>query len=695
MYPRRRQRRSNKPIKRAGSKGFPEGLNTLAHPSTLKDTELVELINGIYSQYGTISKRQGSLVIGQAAEGATCISQLKGTYNVGGETRFIRISDSGVPEYMNFSTNTWVPLSGTAPAGYVGTTPTFTDGVPTFATDSTTWVVQLHSRIYFSNLTDNLCYLDEDGKWNVYEELADPVAYPTVAKTGSATGSTRWFYQYVWYNDVGGTIASPGADAAVQASGTGWIGSMPRTLDTSTYLTVTLPTAPAGATKTAIFRSNLQGEAFFLDYVDASQTTFVDKGELDSDTFAPFPTDNTTKGYHFHLLDTYRGSMVGVTEELGQDTLVWSGFAEKYGSFGIPDGSGFFEYHKGDGFTINAIKSHVASNEDYLFVFKDNCFGRFQFLTSDEFEGGRIQDVNISVGSISPLSPHAAGNNLRFWSPDGAASVGNEAQYGNILRYSVLSLRADSIVQQVTQANIGKVCAEYYKHLSLFGISTDVIGGENNAILAYDERYNAWSLWSGMYPKVFAKFINPTDKIERLYYGSSLDANVLEMFNGKTDYRTSSGSGNRITLSIGTKQYDGGFPDQFKQFDRVVLVFGSLTGNNTTVGLIKATQNGVESDPRLRIAQDSVLSGFGMDEWGYQEFGMMTDESAGSSINIRYVDMRQKDLLWAKLNIQNDGIDDEVSIIGIYFYYSESRRQLPFTYKLKTLANKQQSQRLV
>ena len=683
-------RRKNSPIQRSGSQGFPEGLNTLAHASTLKDSELSEFINGIYSQYGTTSKRQGTQIVGQAATSADEIMNMAASYDIGGVSRFIRISDNGKPEVYNFSTSQWDLLTATAPEGYSGDNPTFTTGTPTFDTTTTTWIVQVHSRLYFANQVNNLIYLDEDG-WHIYTELDDPTAYPTMAKTGSGTGSARYYYQYVWYNAVGGTIASPPADPEVQASGTGWIGSMPPVLDEDTYLTITLPTAPAGATRVGIFKSNKVGEAFYIDSVETTQTTYVDKGEASFDIFAPFPEENTTAGYHFRLLDTYRGSLIGVTTELGADTIVWSGALDKYFSFGLPDGAGYFSYRKGEGTTINAIKTFVASNEDAVFVFKDNVFGKFQFITSGgDFLGeGRIQDVNISVGSVSPFSPHIAGNNLRFWSRDGAATVGNEANYGSILRYSVLSTRADAVVQRVNPANLNKVCGAFHKSLSLFGISLDSAGTGNNAVLAFDERYNAWSLWTGLYPNVFTKYINPTTKEEKLYYASNLTADVLEMFTGKTDYRTSTGTGNKITLSITTKQYDMKLPDQFKKFDRAVMVFGSLFGNSTTVGVTKADQRGVVADPRLRIASDIVPSGFGNDEWGNQEFGMMTQDEAGFSVNLRYINLKQKDMFWVKFNIQNDGTTDELSLIGIYIYYSKSTRPLPFRTKLRELATVQ------
>lgn len=685
MYP-KRPRRSNPPIKRAGSSGFPEGLNTLAHPSTLKNSELSELINGIYSQYGTISKRQGTKVLGDAASGGTEIINMGATYNIGGEDYLIRISDTGVPEYYDFDAATWNNLSGTAPSGYTGNNPTFTAGVPTFDTTSTTWIVQANSAIYFANEVNDLVWLDADG-WHINEELADPTTKPTVAKTGSGSGSTKYFYYYVWYNEAGHTEASPGADSAVDPSGTGWIGGMPLSLDSSTYITLTLPTAPAGCTRVGIFKSNRQGEGFFLADVEPTDTTYVDKGDVATDTFYEFPEDNTTLGYHFKLLDFYSNSLVGVTTELGDDTLVWDGGLDNVGHFGLPDGGGYVQYRQGDGTKIRAIKAHVASNENSLFVFKDQVFGKFEFITSGDFIGeGRVQDVNIAIGSISKFSPHTAGNNLRFWGRDGAGTVGNEANYGNILRYSVLSLRADSIVNQITASNIPDVCGIFFKSLSMFGISTAASGEGNNAALVYDERYNAWSLWTGIYAKMFVKFISPTDNIERCYYGSSKTADVLEMFSGKKDYAGDATNETKITLSISTKQYDMKLPDQFKKFDKVTLVFGTLTGNNTTVGVIKAGVDGIVSDPRLLITQEAVLSGFGNDEWGTQEVGMMSADDAGSTVNIRYINLKQKDLFWVKLNIQNDGVEDEISLIGVYVYYSESSRPLTFNMKLRQIA---------
>lgn len=130
----------------------------------------------------------------------------------------------------------------------------------------------------------------------------------------------------------------------------------------------------------------------------------------------------------------------------------------------------------------------------------------------------------------------------------------------------------------------------------------------------------------------------------------------------------------------------GELPEKFKKYDKAILVFGSLFGNGTTVQAITMGANGLDSFPRLRIATDPVLSGFGADEWGNQEVGMMTEDDPGETLNLRYINLRQKDLFWTKINLQNDGIEDELTLIGIYFYYTASERQLPSRSRLTTLA---------
>jgi hypothetical protein len=696
------RKRKNPPQKRMGAKGFPDGWNSLPHASSLKDTELAELINGVYSQYGSISKRQGSQLLGakSAQTGATHVVAGGVFYDIDGTDYWIRVLNSGHVEKYNFSTNTWSLLTGTPPSGYSDVDPQFVNDSPIFDTTVHINIVQANGKIYFASSLDRVVIFDGSA-WHVYNEIADPTGYATVTKTGSGTGTRTYYYRWVELNEFGHTAGSP--DTSAQSEGTGWYGSMP-VIDGGTYLTITLPAAPAGTTRRAIYRGDTSGNEFFLAEIDASETVYIDKninpqGEEGTSVLFPIPDENTTPGYHFYLLATYANSLVGTTVEEGKDVLVWSAGAgtkkvgdseiDTFDSFSLEDGAGFDGYQQGDGQSINALQPFSVANNDGLAVFKDARVGLLEF---DAEGGGNVQNVNVIRGTMSPHSPHVAGNNIRFWSSEGVASLGHEENYGTILRYTVMSLKADAIAQRVTPANLPLVCSEYHKNLSIFGISTGEAGAGNDSMLVYDERYNTWSYFTGLHASILFKGIHPTTKVESLYFGTSsavdpsIGGSIVEMFKGKTDYSTSTGTGNKITLSLTTKQWDANLPDQFKKFDKAVLIFGSLFGNNTTVQAFYMDANGVGQFPRYRIATDPVLSGFGNDEWGTQEIGMMTDDDTGETLNIRYINLRQRDLFWSKLNVQNDGIDDEMTLIGIALYYSPSNRQLPSRARLRTLA---------
>lgn len=693
------KKRRNPPKTRIGSTGWKDGWNSLPHPSSLKDTELAELTNGIYSQYGTISKRQGTQLLGEKPVGSTKVINAGMFYDIGGADYHLRITDLGTVEKFNYATGAWVLLTGTPPTGYVGTDPQFVSNSPVFDTSVFVNMIQANGKIYFASSIDRVTIFDGTA-WQVYVTLVDPTSKPTVAKTGAGTGTRSYFYRYIDINETGHTKGSPSGGT----TGTGMYDNMP-TIDGATYLTITLPAAAAGTTRRAIFRGDVAGNEFLIKELGAADTVFVDKNVPNNDfDGAPVsvvfacPEENTTPGYHFYLLDQYADSLVGTTVEEGKDILVISAGAgsktigtvefSTFDSFSLMDGAGFDGYQKGDGQRIRALQPFSVANKDGLAVFKDARVGLMEF---DADGGINIQNVNTIRGTMSPFSPHVAGNNIRFYSSEGVASLGHEANYGTILRYSVMSLKADTLTRSVTPANLDKVSSAYFKNLSVFGISTGVAGSGNDSILVYDERYNTWSQWTGLHPAILYTVIHPTTKTEEMFFGvsnasSTYGGNVVKMFQGKSDYATSTGTGAKITLSMTTKQYDNNLPDKFKKYDKAVLVFGSLFGNGTTVQAITMGVEGIALLPRYRITSDATLSGFGNDEWGNQEVGMMTVDDAGETLLLRYINLSQKDLFWTKINLQEDSTEGEMTILGIFFYISPSERQLPSRSRITTLA---------
>lgn len=627
-------------MKVLGTRGFGLGLNQLTHPTTIQDNELAEAQNTIYSQNGVLAKRPGTANAGTIRGSSTNILSLGSVYEIGSpaEDYLLRISNDGILQRFSFDTETWVDVAGS----------------PTFP-NSETQILQAYGFVYLLNQNTEMVKWDGT-TFTTFTALANPTTAPTLAKVGSGTGNTTFFYRYVWFNEVGNTLASANQSLA----------NMPAQLDASTYITVTVPSAPAGATKVGIFRGTISGEEVYLDEMPASQTVYSDKMFVDEDPLYGVPASNTTAGFHFKFAAVYRDTLIGVTTEMGNDTLVFSAGGDKFDSFGRADGGGYYSWRMGDGDPITGV--HPFQEE--LYVFKMGKVGAFTF----DAEGGSVKDINLAVGAVSHRSIHPAGNDLRFWSREGAMSLGNEPNFANIIRTKVLSARAQRIVDSLSPSEFSQISGVYYKGLSLWGIPMGGVGAGITSTIVYDEKYVAWSEWVGVQPRVWAKFIDEDD-VEHLYYGDAQSANVVEAWQGTSD------RGEPIVWRVATKQFDMGRPFSYKTYVRVFFIFGNVTGTDTRITMV---EDGVRSQVPLALFAETGDQGFGVDQFGTMEFGDSSGEynADNSGLIVRYIDIN-KDLFSLQSVLQNDGLTDKIEFMGIFMQYQDSQQPLPSSMELQ------------
>lgn len=713
-YPKRRK---DPPIKTSGTRGFSLGLNQLTHPTTIKDNELAEAQNTYYSQNGVLSKRPGSIVIGSADEGSTIVNSLAGVYSINGNDYLLRISDTGTLQYYDFSFEVWLDVPGS----------------PTFS-DVNSIILQAYGYVYILNATDDMVKWD-GSSFVTFTEIANPSTPPTVVKVGKISevsigaggtgyavndiltiaggngdgkvkvtgvsggvvtsveiytsgsgykiasaqattadpsasrsgctididgvgeiGQREYFYRYVWFNEVGNTLAS-GNDS---------IADMPDVLDSDTFVEMTLPTPPAGVTKVGVWKGTLEGEETFMAWVPVGQDTYEDKGFDPVDPLYGVPSNNSTGGFHFYFVTVYNDTLIGVTVEEGVHTLVFSGGGDKFDAFGRADGGGYYAWRKDDGDPITGV--HQFQEE--LYVFKSRKIGAFKF---DE-QGGAVRDINLATGAVSHRSIHSAGNDLRFWSREGAMSIGNEPNFADLIRTKVLSARAERLVQSLSPTEFNKISGVYYKNISLWGIPTGEAGSGITSVITYDERYVAWSEWYGLTPNQFVKFVDPNG-VEKLFYGDAQSGNVVECWNGTSD------NGTAIVWRVATKQFDMERPHQYKTFFRVYFIFGNVTGVDTRITLV---EDGQRTQVPLALYADEGNIGFGVDEWGTMEFGDSSGEFTGdvTGLNVRYLDLGSKDLFSLQAILSNNGVKDSIEFMGILIEYRESARPLPSSKKL-------------
>lgn len=719
------KRRSNPTIKVQGSRGFPLGLNELTHPSAIKNNELAECKNAIFDQNGVIKKRQGSKIIGTTRDVSNSkINGLQGLYKIGDVNFLLRIADDGIAQKFDETTETWIDIAGS----------------PTFS-NVRTYILQGYGYVYFMNSTDVMKKWDGT-TWTTYTTITNPVTAPTLAKVSSGVvtmvnvanggsgyavgniltpaggdgvarfvvasvtgnvvtavtisnggsgyglangvattvspsggsnctvnltqvkgvGPRTYSYKYMYFNDIGYTMLSSGATVT----------AMPNTLDNDTYVTVTIPNAaPAGAVNVGIFRGDVAGEEEYLTKLPATDLVYYDKGQDVPDNTFLIPTANSTSGYHFKLATIFKEGIVGITTEYGDDTIVFSGGAEAFDVFGKAEGGGMLPWRKGDGSAVTCLKPF----KEELYVFKTNKIGAFKFDTTNGI--AIVRDINLAIGSVSQDAVHEAGNDLRGYAYDGAFSLGNEPNFADVIRSKLLSPRVQKTVDSITRQDITGIVSTYFKNLSMWSIPMASVGDGNTAILVYDERYAAWSLWTGIKAACFTKFID-IDKQEHLYYGSAQNGNIYEMFTGTND------GGAEISFRIATKQFDMGVPYKYKTYDRAYLLFGLVSGADTRITMMSDTNDLVGTYP-LYVNSDSV--GFGTDEWGTMAFGetgtVTTDVQAG--LIIRFIDLSSKDFFNIQTIIENNGLNDQLEIMGIFFEYAESERPLASSMRLTKL----------
>lgn len=634
IYP---AKRSDPKTKIDGSKTFSRGLSQIGHPSVIRNDELAEAQNVIYSQNGILEKRPGTVKRGDAETNSTTNFCLAGVYSLNGQDYLLRITDNGTLQRYVFASDIWVNISGA---------PTFT---------RKTIILQGYGYVYLLNESDPMTRWD-GSTFEQFNAVTNPATGASLSKQGSGTGYTTYYYKIVYYNSVGGTLASPETSLA----------NMPPVLDATTYIRLTLPTAPANATKVGIFRSLTAGDELFLTSFDVGTTIFDDKGG-DTDPLYNAPSANTTGGFHFKTAVIFNNTICGTTVELGDHTIVFSAGSDKFDSFALSDGGGYFSWRKDDGDRIVGL--HVF--QEQLFIFKRNKIGALKFTT----EGATIKDINLASGAVSNDSIHPAGNNLRYWGAEGAMSLGNEANFTDVIRTKVLSAKADKTVGSITTSDEADICGVFYKGLSIWGIPRGTNNEGNTSCLVFNERFVAWAEWVGMKPKQFVKFIDSENR-ERLFFSTHANGEVYEGWEGTSD------DGNPIVWRVSTKQFDQGVPYKYKTYSRVYFVFGNVKGGNTRITLI---ENGYAPFPKLALyASNTGTQGFGVDQWGSIPFGETTGDFGDevSGINIRYKDLGNKDMFSLQAQFSNDGITDSIQLMGIYIEYADSSQPLPASMEL-------------
>lgn len=298
--------------------------------------------------------------------------------------------------------------------------------------------------------------------------------------------------------------------------------------------------------------------------------------------------------------------------------------------------------------------------QDVVIVFKERSIYQ---LTFDGTGQPSLTPITYATGCVSHKSIKAVENDLYFLSREGQRVLGNEAQYFDAIRSSVISIRIQPVMDTISKSSYSRANAEYFDNK--YVLAFPVGGSAINTAVAYDRRFKAYTKWTNWDAQDMVKFID-ADNVESLYF---LDDSGTQVY--MREPGTYSDDGVAIEAYCTSKAQDIGNPDLTKFWIDVRLIFRRLSGtvtltfysdDNTTVGT--ATLSNTSSRGLGRVAFGLFKIGLdGKIDTGDTDTFQDVPESIGLNLDSRTI----------KFKIYNNSINENFVLLGyVYAYYPKS-----------------------
>lgn len=351
-------------------------------------------------------------------------------------------------------------------------------------------------------------------------------------------------------------------------------------------------------------------------------------------------------------------------------TLTFAGTTTTYnttnfGSFDLDLGAspkktaGFLILAPGTGLEI----TRLIIDGDSIYVFtKNHGIWKVTYVSANSDE-----TLNHTVEQVSTISCPAGrsvvrvGNDIWFFGGDNFYTRGEVASFVNI-RVSPKSARVKTEVESIAAAGKNMVAGGFYKDKLYFSYRT---GSNNDRIIAYDTRLNAWSApFTNINTSWFLEF-EESDGTRRLLAGSdsSTDSYVYELFTGTSD------EGTAIDAYFETKSTDCGQEGLVKRFGFIDVFYTQLFGQVDYEAIIDETTS-VTGTLQVGTSETSG-SGFGTKVVGTflmgQEFTSSTVTSAANGDFRIECDYESGKRIAVK--ISNDNLAEQFKINAMSIYY--------------------------
>jgi hypothetical protein len=567
---------------------FRGGLNTLLKQTEIKDNELAQADNLKLIGQGVPTKREGTadyfLTAPSVATGSQRVRGLKGVLFASGA--------SGVNELLAISD--WGMLVKKSGASY-----SVINGA-SFSSGYNAEMVQIYNNVYITNGINNLT---KYGGVSIYgfTQLSRPTGL-TVTNLSGVSGTFSRSFRVSAFNAVGETIASEGT----------LIIDTPQDLTTTTLRLNWTTSSPASSVAGYGVYGYDQGDERLITTVDASTLRYDYVGTPDPSMLVFPSAADTTLGPIAKYVITHRDKLILGNIEGFPSRISWSGGGSNVDKFNWRYGGGYVDIDKDAGDEVKGL----IEFQDAIIVFKERSIWKVTLAASGSLVIPTVSMIVRGVGAVSHRTIKHVENDVFFLSRKGVFTLGNEANYLNVLRTNELSARVRPVFSTLTPSQLEQACAIYQDNKYRLAYPA---GGntKNTKEIFYDRERLAW-MGPNTYPTIPAIYevYYDADNKENLVWGDTDDSFVTHFSNAYPNDK-----GVKIQTTLLTKKTAFKNPFRFKQVKNLYSNWRNVFGS-PFVNIILETRDGAfASAESFTIAGSTSGVGWGFDKWGTIKWG--------------------------------------------------------------------------
>ena len=503
------------------------------------------------------------------------------------------------------------------------------------------------SFLYLTNGTDNMLRYDGTTILQTYTALSTPSA-PTVAKTGLASTTFKYYYKVSQVNTVGFTAASTATSIQVTNTRDGWDA-------TTNYVTVS-GTVSTSATRVDVYLSEDGLTYYYLNSAVVDSGTgaysFKDDGTSIVVPSTLAPTGNTTEGPKIAELTNIGVRQFGVRDPNNPYRIWFTGAGTYSGAFSSAYDGGYLDWQPGGKLKpVKAADYRSGKGDPVATVFMDSADG-LGGIVQMSLDTLTIDTISITVpsayllpgsrGTSAPRSVVNVLNDYFFYNTQAFYNLGSRAQLLNILSTDEASANIRPNVQAIERQGEQNIAAVYFQANILF--SVPIGSTTNNYTMVYNTEMKAWL--PEAFTIGFKKFLTytSTDKVQRLLAirpGDNRLSQISQSIAG--DY----GVPFETSLTTGLQQTTKDtFEFQFTEEAEFELANASGTVNVELLGIDRS--KGFRSIKTVTFNTEVEVTNVGWDTFNWDKKAW--DDTTGSPTIISEVSLKRYFPVQAELN---------------------------------------------